>query len=404
MPNKKYKIGVIGLGARGECFARQLYAGTSRAELFGLCDIDSDRMDTFCDYCELKDARKFLDPEEFMASKGMDAVIITTPDFCHLEPALLAFKAGKHVYLDKPLEVSSERCRKIIRAHRESGVRAFVGFNLRASRERMKIKEIVSSGVLGRIVHVEGLEQLSQAHGASFMRRFHRKKAQSGGLLNTKCSHDMDIMQWYVGHENKVRKVCSFGGVSVFNPRKAPATHCHACPAETHDKCPYRDQAGFVFPVGNGKPLHKTRQLDVYGGDLCVYNKEKELIDNQTVIMEWDNGVRGNFNLQMFQREGGRETKIWGEKGLLVSGGDRVLRLRMSDTGETITYDFPAVVGGHGGTDPEMISRFIAAIESVSPGDSTLRHGLAATLLAEKANESMESGKVVEISPEEYDA
>ena len=59
---KKYKIGIVGAGARGESFARQLYAGTDRAELFGICDIDADRLQKFVDFCEMPNARTFTNP------------------------------------------------------------------------------------------------------------------------------------------------------------------------------------------------------------------------------------------------------------------------------------------------------------------------------------------------------
>ncbi len=401
---KTYKIGVIGLGARAETFTRQLYTGeNARAQLFGICDIDADRMEKYRKYCGHDDVLTFTDPEEFMKQPEMDAVIITTPDFTHLEVARMAFKAGKHAYLEKPLDVSAERCREIMRLQAKSGMVAYVGFNLRACRIRIKAREIIKSGMIGKIIHIEGLEQLSQAHGASFMRRFHRKHSQSGGLLNTKCSHDLDILQWFIGHEHKVAKVASFGGVSVFDPAKAPAKSCHECPEKIYTECPYKDKSGFVFPVGGDKPIHKTVDIQTYGSDLCVYNREKELIDNQTIILEWDNGVRGNFNLQLFQNKGKRETKVWGERGLLEMGiGEKQLTVTMSDTGEKIAYDFPTQSGGHGGTDPSMLDRFIEAIENNGEADSCLSAGLAATLVAEKANESMKTGKVINISPEEY--
>jgi len=403
---KKLKIGVIGLGARAETFVRQLAENKSpRAELFGVCDIDTDRMKKFNQYCNTEHVTTYSDPVKFMNEPEMDAVIITTPDFAHLEVAKLAFAANKHTYLEKPLEVTAEKCREIIRESTKSTGIAFVGFNLRASASIQKMKDLVDNGAIGQVVHIEGLEQLSQSHSASFMRRFHRKKAQSGGLLNTKCSHDLDILQWFIGHQHKVAKVASFGGVSIFSPQKAPAKYCHECPYQIYSKCPYKDKAGFVFPVTGDSPIHKTVDLDIYGGDLCVYNTEKELIDNQTIILEWDNGVRGNFNLQLFQNKGLRKTTIWGEKGMIerAPGGSNIL-LTNSDTGDTSGYDFAPRSGGHGGVDPLMLGRFIDAIQTNDSGDSGLAAGLAATLLAEKANQAMENNTVITVHSDEYNA
>ena len=235
----KHKIGIIGAGARAESFAKELYAGLPRAELFGICDIDPDRLGKFIDYCELKGARTFTDPADFFSHKEMDAVLITTPDFTHRDVALQAMRARKHIYIEKPLAKSAQQCREIVRAHRRSGVVAFIGFNLRAVNVYQKLKEIVASNILGQIVHIESFEQLAQAHSASFMRRFHRKKQNTGGFLNHKCSHDLDIMQWLIGHRHKVVKVASFGGLNVFLPKKAPAKYCHDCPLDIWERCRY---------------------------------------------------------------------------------------------------------------------------------------------------------------------
>jgi len=401
---KKYRIGVIGAGARGEAFARSLYRGMDRAELFGICDLDEDRLRKFVDYCKLEKARLFTDPDDFFSHADMDAVVITTPDFTHRDVALQAMTAGKHIYIEKPLAPTAEPCRDMIRCQKETGVTAYVGFNMRAVTLYERLKEIVDSGILGQLVHIEGLEHLSVPHSASFMRRFHRKRRNTGGLLNHKCSHDLDIMQWIVGHEHKIARVASFAGLNVFTPNKAPAKYCHECPPDIYGACPYKDVAGFVFPVGGDLPIHHQAR-DTYGGDLCVYNDDKEIFDNQTVIMEWEHGVRGNFNLQLFQSKGGRETRIWGEEGGLTAvAGERRIRITRSRTGETIEHDIPPAKGGHGGSDPKMLGRFVAALDAGDPGDSGLSQGMAATLLAEKAVQSALTGQVMTVMAEEYAA
>jgi predicted dehydrogenase len=278
---------------------------------------------------------------------------------------------------------------------------AYVGFNMRAATESERLKELVDSGLLGRILHVEGLEQLSVAHSASFMRRFHRKRENTGGLLNHKCCHDLDRIFWLIGHGHRVIKVASFGGMNVFLSRKPPARTCRECPADVSRACPYQDRAGFVFPVQGERPIHH-QSADIYGADLCVYNEDKSIFDNQTVILEWDHGVRGNFNIQLFQARGYRETRIWGEKGFLQAA-DGKIRTVLSATGEVVDHAVAAPgEGGHGGTDPKMMARFVAALDGADSGDSGLAQGLAVTLVAEKAERSALSGQVMRIAPGEY--
>ena len=141
---RKYRIGVIGAGARAETFARQLYKGTRRSELFGICDIDADRLEKFCDYCQLPDARTFTDPHEFLAHPDMDAVVITTPDFTHADVGVEAMAAGKHIYLEKPLAHTLEDCYRLMEAEKKYPASvAYLGFNLRVSKPRQKLRQIM---------------------------------------------------------------------------------------------------------------------------------------------------------------------------------------------------------------------------------------------------------------------
>jgi predicted dehydrogenase len=399
---RTYRIGLIGAGARGETFARQLSQGTERAELFGVCDIDEDRLNKFCDYCGLGDAKRCTDTLAFVNEPGLDAVIITVPEFAHKDVAVAAMKAGKHVYIEKPLAHTLEDCREIIRANRQTRTVAYVGFNRRADAACQELKSLIAGGAVGQVIHISGLDQLKREHGASFMRRFHRKSKNTGGMMNHKCSHDLDIMLWVIGHEHKARKIASFGGTNIFTPDKQPAKCCRECPPQIAEACPYKFQPGYVFPITSKDPLCH-RDSETYGGDLCVYNPDKDIVDNQAVIIEFDNGVRADFRLEMFQAEGRCQIIVWGEKGMVEMSSHPEQSVRViSSVGHTTCYDFPKNVGLHGGTDAMMIARFVEAMDKGAAHESGLADGLAAAIVGLKADESRLTGRVIEISPEEY--
>ncbi len=402
--SRRYRIGIIGAGARAGGFAKQLHQTISRAELFGVHDIDAGRLNHFIEKNELAGAQPFTDLDAMLARTDLDAVLITAPEFVHRELTVKALQAGKPVYLEKPLAHTIEDSVAILEAQRQTGVVAYVGFNLRAAAAYLKLRQIVQSGILGQIIHIAGVEQLHVAHIASFMRRFHRHSALNGGLLNTKCCHDLDIMRWLIGVEHQVVKVSSFGGLNIFTPDKQPATHCHLCPASVYDRCPYAAPESDKLRRGTLKPLVSQNQ-DHYPGDLCVYTPDKDLVDNQTVIMEWDHGVRGSFQLQGFQHQGTRMTRIWGERGVLDFDGLREPHVTITDSahGDVDTAHFAIRTGGHGGVDNLMIDRFLDAIERGDAGDSGIREGLAASIIAIKADESRLTGQTVSIPMELYD-
>jgi hypothetical protein len=98
--------------------------------------------------------------------------------------------------------------------------------------------------------------------------------------------------------------------------------------------------------------------------------------------------------------------RIWGEKGVLDFAGynDPHIKVTDSATGDTQMFHFqPRAAGTHGGTDLLMIDRFLDAMESGDAGDSGLSEGLAATLLAIKADESRLSGRTIQLPRESYE-
>jgi hypothetical protein len=126
-------------------------------------------------------------------------------------------------------------------------------------------------------------------------------------------------------------------------------------------------------------------------------------VDNQTVIMEFDNGMRADFRLQMFQARGRRSLTVWGEHGMAELDSARTPNLQVTAAdGDVTQYDFARREGGHGGTDPLMISRFIDAIERGDSGDSGLDAGIAASVVALRADESRLSGQVVDVPADDY--
>jgi predicted dehydrogenase len=398
---KKLNIGLIGAGARGETFAHQLHLGTPGARLFGVCDIDADRLNKFCDFCSLTGVPRFTDTDAFLANKDLDAVIVTVPEFAHKEVCVKAMRQGKHVYVEKPLAHNYQDCVEIIRTQRQTGALVYVGFNLRANPRYEKMREIVSSGILGTLIHASGAEILQKDHGASFMRRFHRKSANSGGLLNHKCCHDIDILLWIIGHP-KVTRIASFGSSRIFTPDKQPATNCSVCSTDIKSKCAYQAKPGFVFPVHHTQAIYH-QDTSTYGGDLCVYTPDKDLVDNQVVIMEFENGIRGDFTLQMFSPISQRKTLIRGENATLEFDDTRTpcLKLTLSN-GDTSSFDFATRPGGHGGSDPKMIQRFIDAINANDSGLSGPDQGLAAAIVAFTADQSRLSNKIIDIPPSTY--
>ena len=91
------------------------------------------------------------DYRNLLERDDIDAIAVTSPDYCHEEYAVAALEAGKHVFCEKPLAITVEGCDRILRAWRNSGKHLMVGFNMRYMNIFRTMKEIVDSGTIGEM-------------------------------------------------------------------------------------------------------------------------------------------------------------------------------------------------------------------------------------------------------------
>ena len=133
-----------------------------------------------------------------MRSEAIDTVIVTTPDATHADFVVAALDAGADAVVEKPLTTSVEGVRRIAQAAERTGRQVTVTFNYRYSPRNTALKSLIASGEIGRVTSVHFEWVLDTAHGADYFRRWHRDKANSGGLLIHKASHHFDLVNWWI--------------------------------------------------------------------------------------------------------------------------------------------------------------------------------------------------------------
>jgi predicted dehydrogenase len=392
---RKVGLGIVGAGQRATAFVKNA-AAVPGAELVCVCERDGKRLQDFARSHPVGSARLTTSLDELLADDRVEGVVITVPDRAHREVAERCFAAGKHCMIEKPMALTEADCKAIIRAKEKAGRILQVGFVLRYAPYFRKIKEIVDSGVLGQIMSIAASEYLRVGHSISYMRRWHRKKENSGSFMLAKCSHDLDMLNWLVG--SRPVRVASFGDCNFFLPKKRPATHCSVC-AEA-ESCPYkfgRQDDGFVVLSDEQKA-----DLSKYDIDICVYNDDKDIVDNQVSILEFGNAVRATFSLQCFYPyPSERFLTITGSKGFLFGTFQKnLIEIHHSETKQKETIDISAdlIAGdGHGGGDSLFFREFVACIREGREPTADLSAGLASTVIAEAIEEARMTRRVVEI-------
>ncbi|MFC1735049.1 Gfo/Idh/MocA family protein [Candidatus Hydrogenedentota bacterium] len=392
-------IAVVGTGQRGGALAKLVQSAECDATLYALCDVDAERISACQKEFALNPQKTLLDYRELLNDSDVDGVILATPDNTHREISIAFLECGKNLFLEKPMANTVEDCKEIARTAEASDGLLMIGYTLRYTPFYERVHEIVTSGELGQIVSIEAREHLDVAHGAAFMRRWHRKSPCSGHFILTKCSHDLDLLSWFA--DAKAVKVASFGGTNVLTVRDGCATHCSKCPDEIRETCSYVYGGEYVLETEGDRADPSRNDMD-----LCVYTCDKELVDNQCAIIEYENGVRATFNLQLFSPVDYRMVHISGEKGFLSGEFNcttgSFVRVHSNVTGEITEHTFEDTGGGHGGGDLHIINSFVDSIRGGTSPLADLATGFESAVTALAIDESMNTGYVVTIFPESY--
>ncbi len=180
--------GVIGLGWFGEIHADTL-SDMSGIDLAAFSTRRPNRLVELADKYDVPG--RYTDYRELLADPAVDAVSITTHVQDHLEIAVDALQAGKHVLLEKPMAPTVEDCEKIVAAARESEGLFMVGHICRFDPRVALAKQAIDEGRLGRIISMHARRNLSRAIGEANLDKI---SALMGDAI-----HDADLMLWFTG-------------------------------------------------------------------------------------------------------------------------------------------------------------------------------------------------------------
>ncbi len=329
----------------------------------------------------LEQALSAIPPEQ------ADAVMIVTPNATHAELTELALRHRRHVFLEKPVATSWDEVRRIAEAAANAPDRLVLpGFVLRHSAFYRRVKEICAAGSLGRIAMIQADERLALEHSISYRRGWRRKVSATGGSMNEKCSHDLDILCWLKQPQAVPTAVFSAGGQFLFASRDdAPAT----CPQCDDRSCPFRlTPEKLCGAEGSFK-------RDLGDADRCVYHTDADVKTDQSATILFSDGSQAVFTMLMYSGRPGRNLLIHGTEGMLEgdyeSGRISVHNYR---TGGELNYSIPSR-RWHGGGDAMMLNDFFDSIDHDCAPISTLADGAAATRLALAADRSAEEKRLV---------
>ncbi|MCA9181688.1 MAG: Gfo/Idh/MocA family oxidoreductase [Planctomycetales bacterium] len=142
----------------------------------------------------------YTDLEQMLARDDLDIVTICTPSGAHCEPAVAAAQAGKHVIVEKPLDVTRERCQAMIDACQTAGVKLATIFPSRFHRSSLLMKQAVEQGRFGKLAlgdaYVKWYRTQEYYDSGAWRGTW---KLDGGGALMNQAIHSVDLLLWLMG-------------------------------------------------------------------------------------------------------------------------------------------------------------------------------------------------------------
>ena len=426
--NPKTRYAIVGAGSRAGMYVKattQTFRHNSR--LVAFCDISQTRMD----WHNRQLAEQGVAPvatylaadfERMLSETATDCVIVATMDSWHHHYIVRALEAGCDVICEKPLTTTLDRLHAIDAALERSGKSLRVTFNYRYAPAFARFRQLILEGAVGHPLAVDFSWLLDTSHGADYFRRWHREKANSGGLLVHKATHHFDLVNWWI--DSTPRQVFALGDLKFYGAANAEARGEHYSYSRYTGESAALDDPFALFL--DDKEAYRGLYLDAeaetgYIRDRNVFGAPITAEDTMTVTARYANGVLLSYCLVAYAPWEGLRVAVTGTRGRVeLDVTESVTHLKAdSDSaaaskgpfkqveirafpmfGEPILVDVPHGEGGHGGADPLMLD----ALFGDGASDDPLRRaagygdGAASILVGIAANMSIESGELVDVT------
>jgi UDP-N-acetyl-2-amino-2-deoxyglucuronate dehydrogenase len=188
-------FGIIGLGMIAD-FHAQAIAQLDGAKLVGIATRNADKARAFA--AKHRAAFATTDIAALVARPDIQVVCITTPSGSHLEPALAAIRAGKHLVIEKPIEIDLPRTDEILRAAEQAGVWIAPIFQSRFGEGARTVKAAIDAGRLGRLVLASNYVKWHRTREYYTAPRGNYANDGGGAVIN-QAIHGLDLLQWFAG-------------------------------------------------------------------------------------------------------------------------------------------------------------------------------------------------------------
>jgi predicted dehydrogenase len=396
------RTAIVGTGHRAQLFTEGL-AKRDGYDVVALCDPNSVRM-AFHNRMLLAAGRRTAHQwpparfEEMLRVERVELVVVASVDATHDLYIVAALRAGVRVICEKPMTTDAVKAQSILDTVRETGGSLSVAYNYRFNPVHRRVRELLASGAIGRVHSVHFEWMLDVSHGADYFRRWHRDKANSGGLMVHKASHHFDLVNWWLGAEP--RTVYAMGQLAFYGPG-----HEHGYARDyvrAHGASDAADDP-FALQMAENATMRDlyldAEGEDGYYRDRNVFAPGVSIEDDMAVLVSYDTGATMTYHLTAYSPFEGYRVMFNGSGGRLELNVEEstftsiTLRPLWSDPiDHTVDHDHE----GHGGADPRVLAALLDNEPTEGAEVADTRQAALALVTGLAANRSFETGQPVQ--------
>ncbi len=415
--NAPITFAICGFGDRGSTYASMQKLFPDKMKVVAVADLNPDKVKKAQELYDIPQENCFPSGEEMLAQPRLaDVMVVSTMDRQHVDHAIPALERGYHVLMEKPISPEISQCRRMLEAaaqHPDQHV--ILCHVLRYTQFYNALKDIISSGKIGKVVSICANENVAYWHQAhSFVRGNWRNSDQTSPMILQKSCHDMDILTWLIGQPCKA--VSSIGGIELFKEERAPegsTPYClGGCKAKencifdaekiyiTSKKTGVRSGSGWLSSIlcvdGTEEAVRAALEQGQYGR--CVYHCDNNVVDHQQTNLLMEDGSTISFTMCAFTEDCYRTFKAMGTLGEIEADmKSNTIRVRVFGQEEEL-IDLKKLaqdLKGHGGGDSGIIADFLdMLLDNAPPTErtTTLVNSMESHYIALAAEESRKAG------------
>lgn len=383
------RLGVIGYGRRIKHVINLMQRLGEGTEITAITDIRNDDLKQKLREDE-KDPDKinfYTDADEMLDKEKLDGVLIGTRCHLHSIMGIKVLERDIPLFIEKPVATTMADLIALRDAAAKSKSEVVVSFPLRATPLVQKAKEIVDSGLIGTVEHVQAWNNVF--YGGVYYHDWYRDENETHGLWFQKATHDFDYVNYLVGI--KPVTIAAMTSKQIFKGDHPAGLKCKDC--NEWDTC-------LESPFHMHFSSQIRKRVEPNDEDMCSFAVDTGNEDSGSALVRYDSGMHLAYSQNFFTRKGGgrRGGRFFGYKGTMeFDWTTDELKVFMHHSPAVQTFKIEASNLSHGGGDTVLVDNFKRVITQGAKSMSPLDAGLLSILMCLKAQESDKTNTFQEI-------